>query len=158
FTVVLTHDIDSPRRWTSKRSVVAAGGRMRTAALDRNRGELLAEARGLAWLPIDLARERDPNWAFQRIHEIEEARGGRSTHFLMAGHHHPADGDAIAYDEVRARMVDRITTSDHPERLRGEQERLAALVPAPLRSARFHFLRHDPHRSLAELDALGFAL
>jgi hypothetical protein len=166
FRVVLTHDIDTPRRWTSKRSVVAAGGRMRAAALDRDRGELMAEARGLAWLPIDLARERDPNWAFQRMREIEEARGGRSTHFLMAGHHHPADGDAAAYDEVRARMVDRITangdevglhpsytTSDHPERLRGEQERLAALVPAPLCSARFHFLRHDPHRSLAELDA-----
>jgi hypothetical protein len=144
---------------------------MRAAALDRNRGELMAEARGLAWLPIDLARERDPNWAFQRIREIEQARGGRSTHFLMAGHHHPADGDGAAYDEVRARMVDRITangdevglhpsytTSDHPERLRGEQQRLAALVPTPLRSARFHFLRHDPHRSLAELDALGFAL
>jgi hypothetical protein len=171
FRVVLTHDIDTPRRWTSKRSVVAAGGRMRAAALDRNRGELMAEARGLAWLPIDLARERDPNWSFQRMREIEEARGGRSTHFLMAGHHHPADGDAAAYDEVRARMVDRITangdevglhpsytTSDHPDRLRGEQERLAALVRAPLRSARFHFLRHDPHRSLAELDALGFAL
>jgi hypothetical protein len=171
FTVVLTHDIDTPRRWTSRRSVIAAGGRMRTAALTGQRDRLSAEARGLAALPLAVARGRDPNWSFQRMHEIEAARGGRSTHFLMAGHHHPADGDAAAYGAVRARMVDLIlsqgdevglhpsyTAADHPDRLREESGRLAALMPAPPRSVRFHFLRHDPHQTPGVLAALGFSL
>ena len=171
FRVVLTHDIDTPRRWTSRRSVIAAGGRMRTAAAQRHRRDLMAEARGLASIPLHLARSRDPNWSFSRIREIEAERGGRSTYFVMAGHRHPADGDGDAYDEVRARLVDTVvaqgdevglhpsyTTSDHPERLRDEQRRLQSLIGVPLRSCRFHFLRHDPHRSLSDLDRLGFAL
>jgi hypothetical protein len=171
FTIVLTHDIDQPRRWTSRRTVIAAGGRMRTAAADRSRGALAAEARGLATMPLAVLRRRDPNWSFARMREIEAQRGGRATHFLLAGHHHPADGDAAAYDAVRAEMVDLLlaqgdevglhpsyTTSDHPERLRQETARLRALLPVPPRSARFHFLRHDPHHSPAELTALGFVL
>src|SRR5205085_3886787 len=92
-------------------------------------------------------------------------------YFVMAGHHHPADGDAAAYRTVRQRMIDLIltqgdevglhpsyTASDHPDRLRDEAERLASLAPAPPRSARCHFLRHDPHRTPGDLAALGFAL
>jgi hypothetical protein len=171
FRVVLTHDIDTPRRWTSARTVVAAGARMKAAALGRRRADLAGEARGLAALPLGVLRGRDPNWSFQRMHEIEQARGGRSTHFLLAGHHHPADGDGAAYGAVRARLVDLIaaqgdevglhpsyTTSDHPERLHRERDALQALTGRPLRSARFHFLRHDPHTSLAALERLGFAL
>lgn len=171
FRVVLTHDIDTPRRWTSPRTVVAAGARMKAAALRLQRADLASEARGLAALPVAVLRGRDPNWSFQRIHEIEAARGGRSTHFLLAGHHHPADGDAGAYGAVRARLVDLIaaqgdevglhpsyTTGDHPDRLQRERDTLRSLTGSPLRSARFHFLRHDPHTSLAELERLGFAL
>jgi peptidoglycan/xylan/chitin deacetylase (PgdA/CDA1 family) len=171
FRVVLTHDIDTPRRWTSARTVVAAGARMKAAAFGRRRADLAGEARGLAALPLGVLRGRDPNWSFQRMHEIEQARGGRSTHFLLAGHHHPADGDGAAYGAVRARLVDLIaaqgdevglhpsyTTSDHPERLHRERDALQALTGRPLRSARFPFLRHDPHTSLAALERLGFAL
>ena len=171
FTVVLTHDIDTPRRWTSGRAVIAAGGRMRAAAVTRSRDALAAEARGLATLPLAALRGRDPNWSFARMREIEAARGARATHFLMAGHHHPTDGDATAYDAVRAKMVDLVlaqgdevglhpsyTASDHPDRLRMEAARLRALMPTPPRSVRFHFLRHDPHHTPVQLAALGFAL
>ena len=171
FRVVLTHDIDTPRRWTSRRSVMAAGARMKVAARGRHRTDLAAEARGLALLPLSKVRGHDPNWAFARIHELEAERGGRSTHFLMAGHHHPLDGDGRAYAEVRARVVDTVaaqgdeiglhpsyTTSDQPARLAAERDLLQGLVGAPVRSVRFHFLRHDPHRDFAELERLGFAL
>ena len=171
FRVALTHDIDTPRRWTSRRSVVAAGARMKAAARGRRRGDLVAEARGLAMLPLNTVTRHDPNWSFDRIHAIESARGARSTHFLMAGHHHPLDGDAHAYAAVRARVVDLIaaqgdeiglhpsyTTSDHPARLAAERDLLQGLLGAPVRSVRFHFLRHDPHRAFAELERLGFVL
>jgi Family of unknown function (DUF7033) len=171
FTVVLTHDIDTPLRWTSRRSVISAGARLKQAIGHRRGVDLSAEARGLASLPLQAVRRSDPNWSFQRIREIEAAHGARSTHFLLGGHHHPADGDGAAYDRVRVRLVDLIasqgdeiglhpsyTTSDHPDRLEGEKRRLESLTGAPLRSVRFHFLRHDTHRSLRQLDRLGFAL
>ena len=171
FTIVLTHDIDTPRRWTSSRSVVAAGARMKGALFSRDRNRLSSEAGGLARLPLDALRGSDPNWSFGRMHELEAARGGRSTHFVMAGHHHPLDGDGDTYDRVRTELVDLVrangdevglhpsyTTGDHPNRLADEKSRLESAVGAPVRSVRFHFLRHDPHTSLAQLDQLGFAL
>jgi hypothetical protein len=171
FTVVLTHDIDAPLRWTGRRSVISAGARLKQAIGQRRGVELSAEARGLASLPVQALRGRDPNWSFARIREIEAAHDARSTYFLLAGHHHPADGDGAAYDRVRARLVDLLvaqgdevglhpsyTTSDHPTRLDDEKRRLESVTGAPVRSARFHFLRHDTHRSLAQLDRLGFAL
>jgi len=171
FRVVLTHDIDTPRRWTSRRSVMAAGARMKAAARARRRADLAGEARGLAMLPLNAVTRRDPNWSFDRIHEMEAERGGRSTHFLLGGHHHPLDGDGAAYDAVRARVVDLIaaqgdeiglhpsyTTSDHPDRLAAERDLLQGLLGAPVRSVRFHFLRHDPHRTFPELERLGFGL
>lgn len=171
FRVVLTHDIDTPRRWTSTRSVMAAGARMKAAARSGRRADVAGEARGLAMLPLNAVTRRDPNWSFARMHELEAERGGRSTHFLLGGHHHPLDGDGAAYDAVRARLVDLIaaqgdeiglhpsyTTSDHPDRLAAERDLLQQLVGAPMRSVRFHFLRHDPHRTFGELERLGFAL
>jgi hypothetical protein len=171
FTVVLTHDIDAPLRWTGRRSVISAGSRLKHAIAERRGADTAAEARGLASLPLDRLRRRDPNWSFQRIREIESAHGARSTHFLLAGHHHPADGDGAAYDRVRLRLVDLLagqgdevglhpsyTSGDHPARLESEKRRLESLTGSPIRSTRFHFLRHDPHRSLPQLDALGFAL
>jgi hypothetical protein len=171
FTVVLTHDVDTPRRWTGRRSVVAAAWRMKMAVKAGRRSELAAEARGLAALPGVIARRRDPNWSFSRIRQIERSHGGRSTYFLMAGHHHPVDGDGAAYDRVRARLVAELleggdevglhpsyTTSEHPARLHDEQARLEQLTGRQLASVRFHFLRLDPHRNLPELDRLGFRL
>ncbi|MDX6494277.1 MAG: hypothetical protein QOE17_263 [Gaiellales bacterium] len=171
FTVVLTHDIDAPLRWTGRRSVISAGARLKHAAGKRQGVDLSAEALGLASLPLHALRKRDPNWSFPRIREIEAAHGARSTQFLLAGHHHPADGDGAAYDRVRVRLVDLLasqgdeiglhpsyTTSDHPARLEDEKRRLESITGSPVRSVRFHFLRHDAHRSLPQLDRLGFAL
>jgi hypothetical protein len=170
--LVLSHDIDTPVRWSGRRSAHAAAARLKAATLSRDRREASVEARGLAAAPLQRLRGRDPNWSFRRMHEIEQAHGGRSTHFLMVGHDHPLDGiNGAAYDRVRARIVELVTaqgdevglhpsytTSEHPERLAEEKDRLEQLTGRPLRSARFHFLRHRVHRSLAELDRLGFRL
>src|SRR5262249_35038737 len=145
--------------------------RMKGALMARDRDRLSSEAGGLARLPLDALRGSDPNWSFARMHELEAARGGRSTHFVMAGHHHPLDGDGDTYDRVRTELVDLVrsqgdevglhpsyTAGDHPDRLADEKGRLESAVGGPIQSVRFHFLRYDPHSSLAQLDQLGFAI
>jgi hypothetical protein len=169
-TVALTHDIDTPRRWTGIRAVAGAAARAKAAALARRRGELARELRGLAALPRHRARGTDPNWCFERMAEIERAHGGRSTYFVIAGHHHPADGTAPhAYDRVRPAVVTQVlaqgdelglhpsyTASERLELIAEERARLEALAGQAVRGVRFHYLRHDAHSTLPELDRLGF--
>jgi peptidoglycan/xylan/chitin deacetylase (PgdA/CDA1 family) len=170
-TVALTHDIDTPWRWSGLRAVAGASARAKSAALGRRPRELARELRGLAGLPRHRARGTDPNWCFERIAEIERAHGGRSTYFVMAGHHHPADGAAPqVYGRVRPAVVTQVlaqgdelglhpsyTASERPALIREERERLEALAGRRIRGVRFHYLRHDAHGTLPELDRLGFA-
>ena len=170
-TVALSHDIDTPWRWSGLRAVAGAAARAKSAALGRRRPELARELRGLAGLPRHRARGSDPNWCFERIAEIERAHEGHSTYFVMAGHHHPADGAAPAvYDRVRPAVVTQVmaqgdevglhpsyTASERPALIREERERLEALAGGEIRGVRFHYLRHDAHATLPELDRLGFA-
>ncbi|HSD00792.1 MAG TPA: hypothetical protein VLB81_00360, partial [Gaiellales bacterium] len=108
-TVALTHDIDTPWRWSGARAVAGAAARAKSAALGRRPRELARELRRLAGLPRHRARGTDPNWCFERIAEIERSHDGRSTYFVMAGHHHPADGAAPAvYDRVRPAVVTQV--------------------------------------------------
>jgi uncharacterized protein DUF7033 len=144
FAVVLTHDVDLPLRWAARGASRRALRGVRNAVRRRRAGEAAVESAGLLAAPWHRARGSDPNWSIDRIREIERAHGGRSTYFLLAGHGHPADGpDPGAYDAVRERLVREVQDG-------GDE------VAGPLRSARFHFLRHDPHRDLAVLDRLGF--
>ena len=170
-TVALTHDIDTPWRWSGIRAVAGAAARAKSAALDRRPQELARELRGLAGLPRHRARGSDPNWCFERIAEIERGHDGRSTYFVMAGHHHPADGAAPAvYDRVRPAIVTQVmaqgdelglhpsyTASERPDLIGEERERLEALAGREIRGVRFHYLRHDAHATLPQLDRLGFA-
>ncbi len=171
FTVALSHDIDTPWRWSGVRAVAGAAARAKAALLGRHRRDLARELRGLAGLPRHRARGTDPNWCFDRIAEIERAHAGRSTYFVLAGHHHPADGAAPGvYDRVRPAVVTQIlaqgdelalhpsyTASERPTLIAEERERLESLAGAPVRGVRFHYLRHDAHATLPELDRLGFA-
>ena len=170
-TVALTHDIDTPWRWSGLRAVAGAAARAKSAALGRRPRELARELRGLAGLPRHRTRGTDPNWCFERIAEVERSHGGRSTYFVMAGHQHPADGAAPAvYDRVRPAVVTQVlaqgdevglhpsyTASERLALIREERERLEALAGRPVRGVRFHYLRHDAHGTLPELDRLGFA-
>ena len=170
FTVALTHDVDSPWRWYGRRAYLGAAARAKRAAIDRRVGDLGTELAGLLEAPVHRLRKSDPNWAFDRIAEIERAHDGRSTYFVMTGHSTPADGPAPdAYTRRRAAIVTQISaqgdeiglhpsyaTSEQPARLADEKARLEALTGEPTAGVRFHYLRHRTHESLPLLAELGF--
>ena len=171
FTVALTHDVDIPWRWSRPQALRGAAARARAAAREGRRRDVVAEAAGLAAAPVRRLTRTDPNWSYERIAAIERAHGGRSTYFVMAGHGHPADGpDPAAYDRLRPAIVAQIAaqgdevglhpsylTSRRPQMLAAERERLEALTGGRVPGVRFHYLRHDTHATLPELEGLGFA-
>jgi peptidoglycan/xylan/chitin deacetylase (PgdA/CDA1 family) len=171
FTVALTHDVDIPWRWSRPQALRGAAARARAAARERRSRDVVAEATGLAAAPIRRLTRTDPNWSYERIAAIERAHGGRSTYFVMAGHGHAADGpDPAAYDRLRPAIVAQIAaqgdevglhpsylTSERPDLLAAERERLEALTGDRVPGVRFHYLRHDTHATLPELEGLGFA-
>jgi hypothetical protein len=180
FTVALTHDVDSPWRWT-RIGMRGAGARLKQSVLRGRLGPAMREATGLATMPVHRVRGTDPNWRFEEIVAEERRRGATcSTFFVLAAHHDPHDGAAPeTYDELRPRLVETIretgaevglhgsyTAADDPERLAGEKATLEALA-GPVAGHRYHYLRGDPHRNIAGLpfvydttlgfpDAVGF--
>ena len=170
FTVALTHDVDIPWRWSRPQALRGAAARARAAARERRTRDVVAEAAGLAAAPVRRLTRTDPNWSYERIAAIERVHDGRSTYFVMAGHGHAADGpDPAAYDRLRPAIVAQIAaqgdevglhpsylTSERPHLLAEERERLEALTGGRVPGVRFHYLRHDTHATLPELDGLGF--
>jgi peptidoglycan/xylan/chitin deacetylase (PgdA/CDA1 family) len=169
FAIALTHDVDMPWRWT-RRGVRGSAGRLKRHALAGQAAPALREARALTAVPLHKLRRSDPNWRFERILRLESARDVRSTFFLLAGHHHPADGATPeSYDRLRPRLVEVLaaggaeiglhgsyTSAEHADRLEGEK-RLLEELGAPVSGQRFHYLRIDPHTNLPVLERLGFA-
>ncbi|MFN8186642.1 MAG: polysaccharide deacetylase family protein [Gaiellales bacterium] len=169
FAVALTHDVDTPWRWTGI-GLRGAAARLRDHARAGRMQPALREARGLAGVPMHRLRGTDPNWRFDRLLRITRARGSSQTFFLMAGHRHPADGAApAAYERLRPRLVETLleggaeiglhgsyTAADDLAVLADEKRRLEALA-GPVGGHRFHYLRVDPHRNLPWLAAAGLA-
>jgi hypothetical protein len=164
FTVALTHDVDTPWRWT-RVGLRGAAARLKRSALQARLGPALREATALAAVPVHRVRGTDPNWRFRQIVAEERRRGaGGSTFFVLAGHHDPHDGAApSAYDELRPRVVETIldagaeiglhgsyTAADDMVRLAEEKVKLEALA-GPIEGHRYHYLRGDPHRNIASL-------
>jgi peptidoglycan/xylan/chitin deacetylase (PgdA/CDA1 family) len=168
FAVALTHDVDVPWRWT--RSGVRAGAsRLKGNVRARRAGLALADARGLARVPLHKLRGSDPNWRFAEIVAEEREHDARSTFFVMAGHGHRADGPAPeTYERLRPQLVETLVeagaevglhgsylAADDLDRLAHERALLAQLE-GPLVGHRYHYLRVDPHRNLVPLARLGF--
>ena len=151
FAVALTHDVDTPWRWTR------AGIRLRGGQAPARRPE--PEAGALARVPLHRVRGTDPNWSFQRIAELEAEHGARSTFFVMAGHAHAADGaapeayDGCARDSSRRSptrgaeigLHGSYTAAEDAGRLAAEKQALEALA-GPIEGHRYHYLRVDPAR------------
>ena len=168
FAVALTHDVDTPWRWT-RVGIRAAAGRLRDSALAGHPGPALRETRALAAVHLHKLRGPAPHWRFERILRIERARSVSSTFFLMAGHTRPADGAVPAvYERLRPLLVETIlagggevglhgsyAAAEDAALLAGEKNRLEALAGA-LAGQRYHYLRVDPHANLAPLAGLGF--
>ncbi len=168
FAVALTHDVDTPWRWT-RPGVLGAAARLKGHVLARRAGPALREARALAMVPVHKLRGSDPNWRFAELVAAEREHGARSTFFLLAGHGHRADGAAPeTYERLRPRLVETLRdggaeiglhgsylAAEDLDRLARERALLAQL-DGPLVGHRYHYLRVDPHRNLAPLARLGF--
>jgi peptidoglycan/xylan/chitin deacetylase (PgdA/CDA1 family) len=169
FAVALTHDVDTPWRWT-RIGVRGSAARLKSHTLGGRGGSALREARALTAVPVHKLRGTDPNWSFERIMRIEATRNARSTFFVMSGHRHPADGAAPeAYERLRPRLVETLlaggaevglhgsyTAAVDVARLAAEKERLEELA-GPVGGHRYHYLRIDPNRNLAPLAGAGLA-
>jgi hypothetical protein len=176
FAVALTHDVDTPWRWTSI-GVRGSAARLKRNVLSARVAPAVREATALAAAPVHRLRGTDPNWRFREILVGERTA---STFFVLAGHNDPHDGAAPErYEQLRPQLVETIreaggeiglhgsyTAADDPKRLAEEKARLEQLA-GPLLGHRYHYLRADPHRNLAQLpfrydttlgfpDAVGF--
>ena len=107
FAVALTHDVDSPWRWTPI-GLRGAAARLKRDVLQVRLGPAVREATGLATMPLHRLRGTDPNWRFEEIVAEERRRGAHgSTFFVLAGHHDPHDGPAPeTYDRLRPHLVE----------------------------------------------------
>jgi peptidoglycan/xylan/chitin deacetylase (PgdA/CDA1 family) len=169
FAVALTHDVDTPWKWTPT-GLRGAAARAKSDLLRGRARSGLREVRSLAGWPIHKARGSDPFWSFDRILADERRNDASSTFFVMADHAHDLDGPAAdSYERLRPRLVETLlagaaeiglhgsySAADDGDRLAVEKERLERLA-GPVRGQRYHFLRLDPHRNLSHLEAAGFA-
>jgi hypothetical protein len=170
FAVALTHDIDTPWRWT-RRGVMGAASRLKGALARRDATAAGIEAAGLALAPLHQLFRSDPNWSHRRFAAAEARRGFRSTCFVLAAHRDPHDGAAPeAYDARRVRLVDQLVrlelevglhasyTCLADERLLAEERAvLAGLIGGPIAGNRHHYLRLPWHDGIRALDRLGFS-
>ena len=105
FAVALTHDIDTPWRW-SRRGLLGAGSRLKNALVGGDSDAMRVEAAGLARAPLHRLLGSDPNWSHKRFAASEQRHGFRSTCFVLAAHRDPHDGASPgAYAARRARLV-----------------------------------------------------
>jgi hypothetical protein len=168
FTIALTHDVDTPWRWT-RIGLRGAAARLKQNVRHARLGPAVRETTGLATLPLHRLRGTDPNWRFEQILAEERRRGATgSSFYVIASHHDPHDGAAAeAYSRLRPRLVETLleaggevglhgsyTAADDPARLAAEKQKLEALA-GPITGHRYHYLRADPHRNLAPLVDVG---
>ena len=96
FAVALTHDVDTPWKWTR---IGAQGRRRAREARPASAGgsaRRCASCAGSRARRVHKARGTDPYWSFDRILADERRCGASSTFFLMADHAHELDGAAPA--------------------------------------------------------------
>ncbi len=106
FAVALTHDIDTPWRW-SRRGLLGAGSRLKNALVAR-RLRCHARSRPPAWRArrSTACSAATPTGRTSRFAASEQRHGFRSTCFVLAAHRDPHDGAAPeAYAARRARLV-----------------------------------------------------
>ncbi|MCW2928079.1 MAG: hypothetical protein JWM86_2047 [Thermoleophilia bacterium] len=158
YRLVLTHDIDLPRRWTKTGRRRA----LRAVRDDARRGRLLRAARTLLALAGAHFR-RDPWTNADRIYRLESREGARSTCYLLAGQHAPEDGDAAEHLEAYAYDVPQpgiglhgsYTASVTRGRIAAERTALQQRTGAEALDHRFHYLRHRTVQAWPELAAAG---
>lgn len=168
FAVALTHDVDTPWRWT-RIGLQGAAARLKGHVLGGRGGAALREARALAAAPLHRARGTDPNWRFEELLAAEAELGATSTFYVMAGHNHPADGAAPeSYERLRPRLVETLLAGGAEVGLHGSytaatdlaqlehEKSVLERLAGPIVGHRYHYLRVDVERNLVPLGDLGF--
>jgi hypothetical protein len=169
FAVALTHDVDTPWKWT-RTGLVGAAARAKADLLSGRFRPALRELRGLAGAPVHRVAGTDPFWSFERMLADEGRCEASSTFFLLADHAHELDGPTPeSYERLRPRLVETLleagaeiglhgsySAAEDGGRLSAEKERLERLA-GPIGGQRYHFLRLDPHGNLGQVEAAGFA-
>lgn len=168
FAVALTFDVDSVRRWTM-RGLRGAAAQLKHDTLDGRWGDAARGSAGLALAPMHRLRGTDPNWRFDDVVAQATRRGATgTTFFVLGGHHDPHDGPAPeTYARLRPRLVETLAgagaeiglhgsygAADDAQLLSAERNAIAA-DGARTTGHRFHYLRVDPHRNLAAVEAAG---
>jgi len=169
FAVALTHDVDTPWRWT-RIGIRGSAARLKSGLRTRRLTPALREARALAAVPVHKVRRTDPNWSFQRVLDLERRRGARSSFFVLAGHHHTADAASPeTYERLRPRLAETILgggaelglhgsyTAAEDEAVLAAEKRTLEEFGAVVRGHRYHYLRVRPDRNLAPLERLGLS-
>jgi hypothetical protein len=168
FAVALTHDVDSPWRWTPI-GVRGAAARLKRNVLGARARPAVREAAGLAAVPLHRLRGTDPNWRFAEIVAEERRLGATgSTFYVLGGHHDPHDGAAPqTYERLRPRVVETLREAGAEVGLHGsytaaadgallaEEKSVLEAAAGPVEGHRYHYLRADPHRNLAALATAG---
>ena len=167
FAVALTHDIDTPWRWT-RRGVLGAGARAKRAVQRGRLREAARETAGLALAPVHRVRGSDPNWSHALFAALEARHGFRSTSFVIAQHLDSHDGAAPAeYAARRAALVSELaelgevalhasyTAGSDEGQLAAERAILQGLG-AQIEGNRHHYLRLAWHEGIRALDRTGF--
>ena len=171
FALALTHDIDTPWRYTvaGLRAIALRGA---AAARHRRGVDARSAAAALAAAPVHLARRSDPWSNADAIAGLERAHGASSTSYLLAGGEAPEDGDVVARRRgtpryARAALAcgghvglhGSYRASIEPRRVADERAAAAAAAGVPVDAIvdhRYHYLRHAPRTAWRDLAAAGF--
>jgi hypothetical protein len=166
FTIGLSHDIDSLRRWDA-RGFARTGREMGRALVRGDLYRAASAARELSSGARSRIAGRDPHDNLPEILQLERKVEASSTCFLLARHRHRRDGAHPGqYQRLlpqRARLLAAAaeiglhasTTANGSALLMGERDRLIELSGAAVRGVRYHNLRGG-YGALPELAAAGF--
>lgn len=169
FAIVLTHDIDIPRRWDRigiRRGLGDVKRQIRRLDLTMALGTIIS----LLAIPIWWLRRGDPYTNARRIGKLEAKYHTRSTSFVIADHQHPADGSSSTYRSAIGRYSRDVIatggelglhgsyTASTEQALRAEYAQLPQITGQDIHPHhRFHYLRHDPLVAWPQLDRAGLA-
>ena len=169
FAVALTHDVDSPWRWT-RRGVLGAAARLKGHALGRRAGPALrarlARSR-VSRCTVCAARIRTGASSACSARSDGAGRAPRpscsagTTIRTTARRRRRTSGCGLAWSRpcsraaVRSGCTGRYRAAGDEGLLATERDALAALA-GDLSGQRYHYLRVDPHANLAPLAPLGF--
>lgn len=164
----LTHDMDVLSRGKLPRGIAVRDLRALLAAVGR--GRLRTAASQASTVARTAMSGVDPYWTFDRISDMENRHGYRSTYYFMAGHHHPEDGRYDLEEERVRSLIASLADGGHeialhgsyasasdPALLRALKDRLESTTGLTVTGHRNHLLRFQVPHSWRAQESAGFS-